>query len=91
MSKGLHNISECQVGDSLVLTGYNEQKSNYRLKLLAMGLVPGTTFTLSKRAPMGDPIELTFRGSAISLRVEEAKILQLQKEAAHEDCTCGNA
>lgn len=43
-----------------------------RLRLLDMGLIPGTKVSVEKRAPMGDPIELKLRGYALTLRLEDA-------------------
>jgi Fe2+ transport system protein FeoA len=43
-----------------------------RRRLLEMGLVPGTTVTLTRRAPMGDPLEFSVRGYRLSLRAAEA-------------------
>jgi ferrous iron transport protein A len=43
-----------------------------------MGLIPGTTFVVSRIAPLGDPIEITVRGFALSLRKGEAVILKIQ-------------
>ena len=45
------------------------------LRLLEMGLVPGTDVVVIKRAPLGDPIELRLRGFHLSLRrVEAARV-----------------
>lgn len=41
-------------------------------RLLEMGFVKGTDIYVSKRAPLGDPIELVLKGYHISLRCEEA-------------------
>lgn len=48
------------------------------LRLLEMGLVPGTSITLIKRAPMGDPLQLQVRGYHLSLRRSEAQRVRLQ-------------
>ncbi len=42
------------------------------VRLLEMGLVPGTTVTLLKRAPLGDPLQFRVRGFHLSLRRAEA-------------------
>ncbi|MEM6295836.1 MAG: ferrous iron transport protein A [Myxococcota bacterium] len=42
------------------------------VRLLEMGLVPGTTVTLIKRAPLGDPLQFRVRGFHLSLRRAEA-------------------
>ena len=43
-----------------------------RCRLLDMGLIPGTTVSIQKTAPMGDPIELLVRGSRLTLRKADA-------------------
>lgn len=50
----------------------------YRQRLMAMGLLPGTEFEVSRIAPLGDPIEIRVRGFALSLRKNEAKIIQIE-------------
>ncbi len=52
------------------------------LRLLEMGLVPGTSITLIKRAPGGDPIQLRVRGFHLSLRIAEAGRVQLVESRA---------
>jgi ferrous iron transport protein A len=42
------------------------------LRLMEMGLVPGTEFQLLGAAPLGDPLELEVRGYRLSLRKSEA-------------------
>lgn len=49
-----------------------------RLRLLEMGLVPGTAVTVIKRAPFGDPLELRLRGSHLSLRAAEATRIEVE-------------
>lgn len=49
-----------------------------RCRLLDMGLIPGTTVTVRKTAPMGDPIELWLRGYALTLRKADAERIELE-------------
>ena len=53
--------------------------NSYRKKLLSMGLTPGTEFTLQRTAPLGDPVEIIFRGFSLSLRKQEAAGLWVEK------------
>ncbi len=48
-------------------------------RLREMGLVPGTRFTLVRRAPLGDPIEISLRGSLLSLRRSEAELIEITR------------
>ena len=52
---------------------------SYKKKLLAMGLTPGTEFTVTHIAPLGDPVEIKVRGFRLSLRQAEAALLIVQE------------
>ena len=47
-------------------------------RLRELGLLPGTTIKIIRRAPLGDPIEISVRGSLISLRANEAKLIEMR-------------
>ena len=49
-----------------------------RLRLLDMGLIPGTNIDLHKIAPLGDPIEVFIRGYSLVIRKEDAKMIEIQ-------------
>jgi len=51
----------------------------YRKRLISMGLLPGTEFIVTRIAPLGDPIEICVRGFNLSLRKNEAEILQIEQ------------
>jgi ferrous iron transport protein A len=46
-------------------------------RLREMGVVPGTKIQLVRRAPLGDPIEISLRGSLLSLRASEADQIEV--------------
>ena len=50
-----------------------------RRRLLEMGITPGTSVTVKKVAPMGDPIELLLRGYVLTLRLDDAAKINIQK------------
>ena len=51
-----------------------------RRRLLDMGLTPKTHVYVHKIAPMGDPMELQLRGYTLTLRLEDAAKIDIQKE-----------
>ena len=51
-----------------------------RLRLLDMGLIPGTEITVSKTAPMGDPIQLLVRGYELTVRKNDAAFIEIIPE-----------
>lgn len=71
-------VSELHVGHKARIIALHSGDKVYRQRLIAMGLIPGTEFTVSRMAPLGDPIEILVRGFALSLRKEEANILQIE-------------
>jgi len=73
------NLSELKIGETGRIIGLKAGEKYYRQKLLSMGLVPGTEVKIARVAPLGDPIELAVRGYALSLRRDEASILQVEK------------
>lgn len=50
-----------------------------RHHLLDMGLTPDTEVTLRKVAPMGDPVEIGLRGYELTLRLDEAKKIEVER------------
>ena len=43
------------------------------LRLMEMGLLPGTPIRFVRRAPLGGPLEVEMRGFHLSLRAKEAE------------------
>ena len=52
--------------------------SVFRRKLLSMGLTPGTELDVTRKAPLGGPLELSLRGFSLSLRKNEAQGITVQ-------------
>ncbi len=74
-----HHLRELSVGERGRVIGLNRGDRGYRERLLAMGLTPGTEFTVLRLAPLGDPIELSVRGTSVSLRRGEAELLKVER------------
>ena len=49
-------------------------------RLVDMGVVKGSHIQVVKRAPLGDPIEVKVKGCALSLRQNEAAMIQVISE-----------
>jgi ferrous iron transport protein A len=47
------------------------------IRLMEMGLIPGTELRVLGVAPLGDPLEIEVRGYRLSLRKSEASRVQL--------------
>ncbi|MBQ1656967.1 MAG: ferrous iron transport protein A, partial [Rhodocyclaceae bacterium] len=66
-------------GSRARLVGFTERDGAYRRKLLTLGLTPGVEIDVVRVAPLGDPLEIRVRGSALTLRREEANVLNVEK------------
>ncbi len=62
-----------------------EAQGIVRRRLFDMGLTPGVKVYLRKKAPLGDPLEITIRGYELSLRKDEAKYLEIYVDDADGD------
>jgi len=76
-------LDELEIGKSAVITKVGGE-GVLRYRLLDMGIIPKTAVTLVKRAPMGDPIELRLRGYTLTLRIEDAKKIEIAEEVVAE-------
>ncbi|MGI6696979.1 MAG: FeoA family protein [Christensenellales bacterium] len=47
-------------------------------RIMDMGITPGTAVYLRKLAPLGDPIEVTVRGYELSLRKQDAEMIEVE-------------
>ncbi len=73
------NLGDMSIGEKAKVIGLQKGNKGYRKKLLAMGLTPGTEFSIIRFAPMGDPVEISVRGFALSLRRDEAAALLIER------------
>jgi len=57
-----------------------------RRRLLDMGLTPKTLVTVRKVAPFGDPMEITLRGYELTIRKEDACMIEMKinEELCHK-------
>ena len=72
-------LGDLAAGERGRITGLRRGDRTYREKLLAMGLTPGTEFSVTRLAPLGDPVEISVRGYAVSLRKGEAQLLRIER------------
>ena len=49
-----------------------------RRRIMDMGITKGVVIYVRKLAPLGDPIEVTLRGYELSLRKEDAQMIEVE-------------
>lgn len=72
-------LNDLEIGKEAVITAVNGEGA-LRLRLLDMGIIPGTKVKVIKIAPLGDPIEITLRGYELTIRREHAKEIDVESE-----------
>lgn len=72
------NMTELNAGDKAEIISI-KARGEVTTRLIDMGLVKGTKFKLIRKAPLGDPIEIMLRGFFLSLRLNEAKDILVEK------------
>ncbi|WP_292459727.1 ferrous iron transport protein A [Methanothermococcus sp.] len=71
------NLSEVKPGTTVKIKKITGD-SNLKTRFLDMGLTKGTYIKVVKKAPLKDPIEVEVRGYSLSLRVNEAKYIEVE-------------
>ncbi len=71
-------LNELKSGEECTITKVGGS-GELRCRLLDMGLIPKTRVKIVKLAPMGDPMELLIRGYKLTIRLDDAKLIEVVK------------
>lgn len=72
-------LDKLPIGENATITNVGGEGA-LRLRFLDMGIIPKTKVSVRKVAPLGDPIEIHIRGYELTIRVEDAKKIEVVKE-----------
>lgn len=70
-------LSELKSGEKARIKEF--QSTDMELKLMEMGCIPGEEVVVEQRAPLGDPISIRVAGYSLSLRINEADQIIVEK------------
>lgn len=70
-------LSEVRVGHKAKVVKINGTGA-LRRRIMDMGITRGTEILVRKVAPLGDPFELNLRGYELSLRKEDASLVEVE-------------
>ena len=71
-------LRDLQPGDTAKVVKINGEGALKR-RIMDMGLIKGTSFSVRKVAPLGDPVEITVRGYELSIRKFDAEMVEVEK------------
>ena len=70
-------LSQLKIGENATVLAVNGEGA-VRRRLFDMGITPGAEVYLRKKAPLGDPIEISIRGYELTLRKTEAAHVEVK-------------
>ena len=73
----MRTLKDVKVGEEVLvlrLTGEGAVKR----RIMDMGVTKGTKINVRKVAPLGDPIEVTVRGYELSIRKQDAQMIEVE-------------
>ena len=75
----MKTLRDAKIGETVKVVKLHGEGAVKR-RIMDMGLTKGVEVYIRKVAPLGDPIEVTVRGYELSLRKEDAGMLEVEVE-----------
>ena len=73
----MKTLKETSVGETVKVVKLNGSGPVKR-RIMDMGITKGVDVFVRKVAPLGDPVEVTVRGYALSLRKADAEMIEVE-------------
>lgn len=70
-------LKDAKIGQTVTVKRLNGAGA-VRRRIMDMGITKGTSIYILKFAPLGDPIEITVRGYELSIRKEDADMIEVE-------------
>lgn len=77
--KNMKTLRQAQVGQTVKVVKLHGEGA-LRRRMMDMGITRGTEIYIRKIAPLGDPVEVNIRGYELTLRKEDAGIVEIETE-----------
>ena len=75
----MKTLRDSKIGETVKVVKLHGEGAVKR-RIMDMGLTKGVEVYIRKVAPLGDPIEVTVRGYELSLRKEDAGMIEVEVE-----------
>lgn len=73
----MKSLKDISVGETAKVVKINGE-GKVKRRIMDMGITKGVEIYVRKVAPLGDPIEVTVRGYELSLRKDDAEMLEVE-------------
>ncbi len=74
----MSTLDKLRTGNRAQIKAVSCNEPSLYFKLLSMGIVPGARVEVARVAPLGDPIAVRTSGHDLSLRLSEAKTVEIE-------------
>ena len=71
-------LRDVAIGDTVRVVKLHGE-GGIKRRIMDMGITKGIEIYVRKVAPLGDPIEVTLRGYELSIRKDEAEMIEVEK------------
>ena len=73
----MRTLRDVSVGETVKVVKIRGEGA-VRRRIMDMGITKGVELNIRKVAPLGDPVELTVRGYELSLRKQDAEMIEIE-------------
>lgn len=73
----MKTLKEAKIGETVKVVKLHGEGATKK-RIMDMGITRGVEIYVRKVAPLGDPIEVTVRGYELSLRKEDATMIEIE-------------
>lgn len=73
----MNTLKQAKVGETVKVVKLTGQGAVKR-RIMDMGITKGVEIFIRKVAPLGDPVEVTVRGYELSLRKDDASMIEVE-------------
>ena len=73
----MKTLRQAKIGDTVTVVKLHGEGAVKR-RIMDMGLTRGVPVQVRKVAPLGDPLEVTVRGSELSIRKSDADLIEVE-------------
>ena len=74
----MRTLKQAKVGETVKVVKLNGEGAVKR-RIMDMGITKGVEIYVRKVAPLGDPVEVTVRGYELSLRKNDAEMVEIEE------------
>lgn len=71
-------LSDLKINTYAIILYIKISNKKSRMRLLEMGLVPGTLIKMTNKAPLNDPIVISFRGYELCINSVQASYIDVK-------------